>query len=170
MVSIPVLADKYTLSFYPASSTQVYKKPSLKDSLPTLPPPMSASTPTFAKDRVRLIFFLKRKEGLTKEQFSRHWLDPHAKLFMSLESVKANVTKYEQLHTNDVYTEAIKAIQGSIPTSDWDGIVHLEGESYEKLFAVFQSEEYAKIVTPDEEKFIDRAKCQILPLDLASLI
>ncbi|RDB24419.1 hypothetical protein Hypma_008456 [Hypsizygus marmoreus] len=124
------------------------------------------STP-FAKDRVRLLIFMKRKEGLTREQFSRHWLDPHAKLFMSLESFKANVTKYEQLHANEAYRDAPKAMGLIAP--DWDGLVHLEGESYEKLFAVFLSEEYAQIVAPDEENFIDRAKCQILPLDLAPM-
>ncbi|KAF5385131.1 hypothetical protein D9615_000970 [Tricholomella constricta] len=122
----------------------------------------------FRTDRVRVIVFLKRKPGLTKEEFSRYWQGPHAELFMSLDIVKKNVIKYEQAHVNDKYITAPQAMGLTAP--DWDGLVVLDGESYDKLFEIFLSEEYARIVAPDEEHFIDRPKCQILPLDLFTAI
>ncbi|KAG5644109.1 hypothetical protein DXG03_009128 [Asterophora parasitica] len=121
----------------------------------------------FRTDRVRLIVFLKRRSDLTREEFSHYWNGPHAELFLSLDIVKKNVIKYEQAHVNDKFVKAPLAL--GLTESDWDGLVVLDGESYEKLFEVFSSEEYAKIVAPDEENFLDRAKVQILPLDLVTV-
>ncbi|KAF8079269.1 hypothetical protein FPV67DRAFT_1444426 [Lyophyllum atratum] len=122
----------------------------------------------FRTDRVRVVIFLKKRPDLTKEEFSRYWSGPHGDLFKSLEIVKKNVIKYEQAHTNDKYISAPQAMGLTAP--EWDGLVILEGESYEKLFEVFQSDEYLSIVAPDEAHFLDRAKCQILPVDLVTLI
>lgn len=47
-------------------------------------------------DYAHLLFLLKRKEGLTWEQFSNYWHETHAKLFVSLEIVKSNILAYEQ--------------------------------------------------------------------------
>lgn len=48
-------------------------------------------------DRVRLAILLKKKQGLTNEEFLGYWLNNHAKLFSSLEIVKKNLLKYEQV-------------------------------------------------------------------------
>ncbi|KAF5385132.1 hypothetical protein D9615_000971 [Tricholomella constricta] len=120
----------------------------------------------FRTDRVRIIIFVKRKPGLSKEEFSRYWKGPHAELFTSLETVKKNVIKYEQAHVNDKYITAPQAMAMGLTAPDWDGFAVFDAESYDKLFEVFSSEEYAKIAVPDEENFIDRPKFQILPLDL----
>jgi len=112
--------------------------------------------------------FLKRKPGLSKEEFSSYWNGIHGDLFLSLDIVKKNVIKYERAHANDKYIATCQATLG-LPTSDWDGLVVLDGESHEKLFEVFSSEEYSRIVAPDEENFIDRPKCQIMLLDLVTV-
>lgn len=121
----------------------------------------------FRSDHVRLILFLKRKPGLSKEEFSHYWSDTHAPLFLSLDIVKRNVIKYEQAHAHDKYIAAREAL--GVPSSDWDGLVILDGESYDKLFEIFTSEEYARIVAPDEGNFIDRPKCQLMALDLVTV-
>lgn len=51
----------------------------------------------FHTDRVRLLVFLKKREGITKEEFSQYWSGHHAKLFLSLDIVKKNLLKYEQV-------------------------------------------------------------------------
>lgn len=59
---------------------------------------MSSATdtvPVLVKDRVRVAGFLKRKQGLSKEEFRRRWLE-HGKLFRSLEISKF-ITRYEQV-------------------------------------------------------------------------
>lgn len=48
-------------------------------------------------DRVRLAILLKKKQDLTNEEFLNYWLNSHAKLFTSLEIVKKNLVKYEQV-------------------------------------------------------------------------
>ncbi|KAG5651572.1 hypothetical protein H0H81_008220 [Sphagnurus paluster] len=92
---------------------------------------MPESTST---DTIRVIIFLKRKPGLTREEFRSHWDGPHAQLFESLDIVKKNIIKYERAHTNGKYISAPEAIGLYAP--DWDGLVLLDGESYEKIFAV----------------------------------
>ncbi|KAF8186576.1 hypothetical protein K438DRAFT_2153255 [Mycena galopus ATCC 62051] len=52
------------------------------------------------------------------------------------------------------------------PVTEWDGMSIFEGESFAKIFEVFQSEQYQKIIVPDEENFIDRTKFQMIPFDL----
>ena len=48
-------------------------------------------------DRVRLAGLLKKKEGLTREEFLSYWLGHHGPLFSSLDIVKTNLSKYEQV-------------------------------------------------------------------------
>jgi hypothetical protein len=52
---------------------------------------------TFRPDRVRLAILMKRKPGMSKEEFSRYWAEVHSPLFTSLDIVKANIVKYEQV-------------------------------------------------------------------------
>lgn len=70
--------------------------------------------------------------------------------------------------------------------SDWDGVVILKGESFDKILAVclyephlllwliqsqvFESEEYQRKARPDEDNFLDRGKCQMLPVGIVTII
>ncbi|RDB24417.1 hypothetical protein Hypma_008454 [Hypsizygus marmoreus] len=119
-------------------------------------------------DRARMLIFLKRKEGTTKAEFSDYWHNQHAPLFMSLDVVKKNILKYEQAHTNDTWVKTPEAL--GVQPMDWDGVVVMEAETHEKLFEIFQDPEYQRLIGPDELKFVDRPKCQVLPLDFATRI
>ena len=44
-----------------------------------------------------------------------------------------------------------------------------EAANWEKLFEVFQDEEYVKTVIPDEETFLDRASSQAFPSTLVGV-
>ncbi|KAJ6468121.1 hypothetical protein C8R47DRAFT_1151915 [Mycena vitilis] len=85
-------------------------------------------------DRVRLILLVKRKPGVSKEEFSRHWTEVHGPLFAGLDIVKKNLLKYEQAHRNDKIAESLQA--GGLAVAEWDGMVVFEGESYEKVMEV----------------------------------
>ncbi|KAJ7475960.1 hypothetical protein FB451DRAFT_263796 [Mycena latifolia] len=124
---------------------------------------------SFRTDRVRLAILLKRKSTLTEEEFSQYWSGTHAALFSSVDIVKKNLIKYEQAHVNQSVLMQLVQAMGA-PMSEWDGMVIFEGESYAKIFEVFQSEEYNRIVVPDEENFLDRQGAQMLPLDLFTVI
>ncbi|KAJ6531921.1 EthD domain-containing protein [Mycena capillaripes] len=123
----------------------------------------------FRTDRVRLAILLKRKASLSKEEFHKYWAEKHGPLFSSVDIVKTNLLKYEQAHTNEGVNQQVAQMMG-IPMPEWDGIAIFEGESYAKIFEVFQNEEYKRVIIPDEEKFIDRQGCQMIPLDLLSVI
>lgn len=53
------------------------------------------AAPVLVENRVRVAVFLKRKQGLSKEEFSQRWLE-HGKLIRSLELSKV-FTKYHQV-------------------------------------------------------------------------
>jgi len=48
-------------------------------------------------DRVRIIGFIKRKPGISLEEFQRHWGDIHSKVYTNLGIVKRNIIRYEQV-------------------------------------------------------------------------
>ncbi|KAF9021123.1 hypothetical protein BDZ89DRAFT_1071690 [Hymenopellis radicata] len=115
-------------------------------------------------DRVRVVGFLKRKEGISKEEFTRRWL-LHAAMFKSMEMSKV-ILKYEQMHVNDETSALLKGM-GAL-TCEWDGIAIMEGESFEKVLSITSSEEYFKVLVPDEEEFLDRAKTTVVPMNFGT--
>ncbi len=60
-----------------------------------------SSSPTLelTQNRVRVAGFLKRKLGISKEEFTRRWIQ-HAELFKSTELSK-NILKYDQVRCHD---------------------------------------------------------------------
>ena len=48
-------------------------------------------------DKVRLVFMLYRKEGMSAEEFHRYWREEHSKIFAGIRIVKKNLIKYEQV-------------------------------------------------------------------------
>ncbi|KAF8184646.1 kinase-like domain-containing protein [Mycena galopus ATCC 62051] len=118
---------------------------------------------SYRTDRVRLIVLFARKSNLSKEEFHKYWLETHGPLFSSLDAVKNNLLKYEQGHVNGTVVQQLAQMMGA-PVTEWNGMAIFEGESLAKIFEVFQSEQYQKIIVPDEENFIDRTKFQMIPL------
>ncbi|KAJ7030366.1 hypothetical protein B0H16DRAFT_1512346 [Mycena metata] len=119
-------------------------------------------------DRVRLAVLLRRKPDLSSEEFHEYWAGPHRALFSSLKIVQSNLTKYEQAHMNDNIFQQTAGAMGA-PPSQWDGVAIFEGESYAKIFEIFQNEEYLTKVIPDEANFFIRDQSQVLPLDLITV-
>ncbi|KAF9007799.1 hypothetical protein BDZ89DRAFT_1079233 [Hymenopellis radicata] len=124
------------------------------------------SDPSLRTDRVRVAAFLKRKEGISKEEFTRRWL-LHAELFKSTEMSKV-VLKYEQMHVNDETNALLKGM-GAL-TCDWDGIAIVEGASFETILSILSSGEYLKVLVPDDEGYLDRAKTTVVPLNFGTFI
>ncbi|KAK0489351.1 hypothetical protein IW261DRAFT_410457 [Armillaria novae-zelandiae] len=126
----------------------------------------NSPTPKLTQTRVRVVGFLKRKPGISKEEFTRRWL-LHAELFKSTDMSK-NILKYDQMHVNDETNALLK--QMGAPTCDWDGIVIMEGESFEKVLRITTDEEYERVLVPDEVGFLDREKTQVVPLNFGVFI
>ncbi|KAI0743810.1 hypothetical protein C8Q80DRAFT_1355588 [Daedaleopsis nitida] len=113
-------------------------------------------------DRVRVAGLVVPKPGMSLEEFHDYWLNTHAKLFSSIAIAKRNLTKYEQFHLDAKSAAALGAVIPGCTTPPYAGIGILEAESLDKIFEIFQDEEYLRVVAPDEERFIARKDMQIL--------
>ncbi|KII93017.1 hypothetical protein PLICRDRAFT_170815 [Plicaturopsis crispa FD-325 SS-3] len=116
-------------------------------------------------DRVRMLVFLKRKEGTSKEEFTHHWLNVHGPLYASLPIVKRNILKYEQIHPDDAQAQAL-----GIASSAHDGVVIIEAESVEKIMEVEQDAEFRRLAAPDNEKFLDTSATQYVSTRYATFL
>ncbi|KAJ6591356.1 hypothetical protein B0H10DRAFT_2036612 [Mycena sp. CBHHK59/15] len=119
------------------------------------------------KDRVRIMAFLKKRDGLANDEFAARWLD-YAEIFRELEIVKANILRYEQTYANDRFLEKFRA--AGMKTAEFDAVAVLESESYEKIFEVMASEEYAQKLAHLQTAFLDPDSLQWLPVDVVPII
>jgi hypothetical protein len=105
---------------------------------------------SFRTDRVRLAILLKRKATLSREEFRRYWIETHGPLVNSLDVIKTNLLKIEQVRkSHDLSHPSVEKQQAHVNESviahltqmpfgpsEWDGIAILEAESYAKIFEV----------------------------------
>lgn len=96
---------------------------------------------------VKLICFLKRKDGLSAEAFYEHWEHRHAPLIASTEPFSRLVKRYEQ--------------HRRLPEPAWMGSPGYDGvtiqwfDSPADFEAFVQAPEYATVIAPDEASFLD---------------
>ncbi|THU80255.1 hypothetical protein K435DRAFT_607717, partial [Dendrothele bispora CBS 962.96] len=124
--------------------------------------------PALRTDRVRMLGLITKNPSISQEEFERHWFEQHSQLILSLDIVKKNLLKYEQLHVNQNTRILLQGL--NVPLIDCDGVGVFEAESYEKIFEVFNDPEFKAIIEPDEERFLDRAKTRVIPLDFLAFI
>ncbi|KAF8206286.1 hypothetical protein K438DRAFT_1816945 [Mycena galopus ATCC 62051] len=118
---------------------------------------------SYRTDRVRLVILVKRKPGLSKEEFQKYWSETHGPLFASLDIAKKKLFKYEQAHTNHAVLEQMAQMTGApIP----DGMV-----CYANIFEVCVAKRGMEgVIFPDSEVFMDTQTLQMLPLDLITVL
>ncbi|KAI1796519.1 hypothetical protein LXA43DRAFT_987989 [Ganoderma leucocontextum] len=131
---------------------------------------IDSTAPSLRPDRVRLAVLMAPKPGLSFEEFDRYWLDVHAKVFSSIAIVKRNLLKYEQFHLDPKYNDLVAAQSLARSKSPFRGIAIFEATSLDKIFEIFQDEEYLRAVVPDELNFFDHENAQILAGPFATII
>ncbi|EMC96183.1 hypothetical protein BAUCODRAFT_147829 [Baudoinia panamericana UAMH 10762] len=109
---------------------------------------------------VRMSILIRRLPHLTPEEFHTYWSTSHAPLFLSIPIVQRNLTKYSQYHLDSALASQLR--QSGLPIAEYDGFAEFWAESYEDVLAVFQDEEYSRVVVPDEVKFLDREKAVMM--------
>jgi uncharacterized protein (TIGR02118 family) len=95
---------------------------------------------------VKLICFLKRKPGMSVEEFHRYWREHHAPLVASTKSGQ-HAVRYEQNH------RAVDP-QDHLGASDYDGVTIQWFESVADFEASVREPDYADIGA-DLAKFLD---------------
>ncbi|KAJ8085304.1 hypothetical protein PM082_004099 [Marasmius tenuissimus] len=123
---------------------------------------------TLRTDRVRTVIFLKKREDITIDEFSQYWLDNHSKVLLDFARGKKGIIKYEQLHVNQAEKSRLKKM--GVPVLDYDGVVLFDFESFDAMNTAFNTDDYTRKVVPDELKFIDREKCIVCRLNIASIV
>jgi uncharacterized protein (TIGR02118 family) len=94
---------------------------------------------------IKTLTFLRRKPGISKEEFLRHWLEIHGPLAAR---VVPGLRKYVQSHPVPGFE------------ADIDGIVELWWDDVESFnaFLAWRQSEGSKVLREDEEKFVDTSR------------
>ncbi len=106
---------------------------------------------------IKLVFTIRRREGMTREEFQRYWRNEHAGLVERHAEV-LGIRRYVQTHARD--TDADEALAGARGSAAglYDGVAELWWDSIEDLLAASSSEEgqvAAGALLEDERRFID---------------
>ena len=106
---------------------------------------------------IKLVFTLRRREGMTREEFQRYWREEHAPLIQR-HAGTLHIRRYVQVHLRETaLDEAISAPRGCQPRF-YDGIAELWWDSLEDLTAALTTDAgqaAAAELLEDEQRFID---------------
>ena len=95
---------------------------------------------------IKFAFMINRIEGMSRDDFVAYHRERHAPLFTSIPEARQYVKKYTVSHP--VPAEGY-------PGAAYDGLTEIWFESWEAHDAFFASDNYKKLVNPDESRFID---------------
>jgi uncharacterized protein (TIGR02118 family) len=103
---------------------------------------------------IKVSVLLKRKPGMSVEEFHRYWKDVHAPLLLSVPELTPYIRKYVQCHA---VAETFSGTPGE--ASPYDGIAELWGDSLDDVRRALVEPRYQEVVRPDELKFLDLPNC-----------
>ncbi len=98
---------------------------------------------------IKLVCFLKRKDGLTHEEFVDHWQQVHGPLITGTPTIARHVARYEQLLPS--------AALPYMAPKGFDGITIMWFHGPEDFEAFLAEPDYAARIAPDEQSFLDLA-------------
>ena len=96
---------------------------------------------------VKLFAVLKRKDGMSREEFVDHWLNRHAPLIAGTPSLAQHIVRYEQ-HVRH-RPDALSGNEG------YDGVTVQWFEDMDHFVGFMSEPEYAELIHPDEQRFLD---------------
>lgn len=112
---------------------------------------------------IKMTMFLKRAEGMSREQFIDHHVNVHGALMRSIPEGKRHILRYTQTHpTPDTFS--------TVEVAGFDGTAELWFESPAGLDAVMGSNTFTTAVAADEPNFLDQAATVIVVGETADII
>lgn len=108
---------------------------------------------------IKLVFNLRRRSDLTREEFQRYWLEQHGPLVRSYAEV-LGIRRYVQVHTLADHLHAALRASRQAPEA-YDGVAELWYDSLDALGAAVATDEgraAALALLEDERRFIDHAR------------
>lgn len=111
---------------------------------------------------VKLVFCLRRKEGLSLEAFQRTWREEHAPL-VEQHAAALGIVRYVQTHTRpSPVADAVRAGRGA--PEPYDGVAELWFADLDALVAATGTPEgqaAGAALLEDEQRFIDHERSPI---------
>jgi uncharacterized protein (TIGR02118 family) len=106
---------------------------------------------------VKLIVLVKRRPGMSVEEFHRYWREVHGPLAMTTPSWNRYVRRYVQSHTtHDAYE------RGAAP---YDGLVEAWFDDQAAIDAFLAQEDYRATISEHEAKLFDREAMVFFTVD-----
>lgn len=98
---------------------------------------------------IKMTMFLKRAEGISRQEFIDHHINVHGALMRSIPEGERHILRYTQTHPN-------ADEPSSVDVSAFDGTAELWFDSAEGLDAVMGSTTFTTVVAADEPNFLDQ--------------
>lgn len=99
---------------------------------------------------IKLIVAIRRKQGMSQQDFHEYWGAQHANLVKACPASKRYVRRYVQCHTlNEAYSAGEPA---------FDGTAELWFDSVADKESFFSDPDYLSQVRPDESRFSDMSR------------
>jgi uncharacterized protein (TIGR02118 family) len=106
---------------------------------------------------IKMVYCLRRKPGLTREEFQRYWREQHA-LLVKRVAPDLNVRRYVQSHTLAGDALAMVAEVRGSAGREFDGVAELWWDSVDSIVAAVSTEagqQAGAALVEDETRFID---------------
>lgn len=125
---------------------------------------------------IKLIFCLRRKDGMTLDAFQTYWRETHAPLVAKYQEV-LGIRRYVQSHMRETVLDgAIRDPRrggAAKPAEPYDGVAELWYDSVDAMVANGSNPavaEASKALLEDEAKFIDLANSPIFLAEEAAIL
>lgn len=111
---------------------------------------------------VKMFAVLRRKPGLTHEEFVAHWRDHHGPLIRDTPELARHIVRYEQhaRHRGD-------ALSG---TEGVDGVAVQWFRTIDDFLGFISEPSYPELVAPDERRFIDMDRIEFVITDEPNVV
>lgn len=103
---------------------------------------------------VKLFAVLRRRQGMTTEEFVEHWRDRHGPLIAGEPTLARHILRYEQ-HVRH-RPDALSGNEGI------DGVAVQWFDSIEGFVGFMSEPAYAELVAPDEQRFLDMERVEFI--------
>ena len=115
---------------------------------------------------IKLVCFIHRRPGWTRDDFQRHWREHHGPLIAGIPELHRHVVRYEQNHRLE--SDYLRDDRGGHGVSNgdddprnlaaFDGATVMWFESMREYQAFATEPLYAERIAPDEAQFMDRER------------
>jgi uncharacterized protein (TIGR02118 family) len=103
---------------------------------------------------VKLFAVLRRRQGMSTEEFVEHWRGRHGPLIAGEPTLARHIVRYEQ-HVRH-RPDALSGNEGI------DGVAVQWFESIDRFVDFMSEPAYAELIAPDEQRFLDMASVEFI--------